>query len=520
MADVLYRKYRPLTFAEVTEQQHVVKTIMNQLSGGKVAHAYLFAGPRGVGKTTIARLLARAVNCEARQIGQAEPCNTCASCCEAKQGRFLDIVEIDAASQTRVEETRENIIENVRFAPSRGKFKVFIIDEVHMLSTSSFNALLKTLEEPPEHAMFILATTELHKIPATIISRCQRFDFHRIPADEIIARLKKLSTAEGVTVEETVLATIARLSEGCLRDAESLLAQVLALGEEHISSKEASLVLPATHTEAVRKLLEVIAQKDSSSIVSLLTKSVEEGASMRHLLDELLAVTRSLLLTSLGGTHDDQLDTATKSTLDVCKTLLTSQEIEQLLDLVLQARGRSTPSHLPQLPLEIALITFCLGGQPPGPRLGANFRAPIATTKALSLATFKVTSTPPVPLRVAAEPTTEEIVTEAQVNDLRDKWARCVALVGETNVALPLVLQNAEILRAEAGRVVIAFPYLMHVEKMREAKNQRILEDAIEAVIMKRVLVVFEHKRPAGADPAAELLEVFGGVMTEMNNQQ
>lgn len=501
MADVLYRKYRPATFADVSEQQHVVKTIMNQLASGKVAHAYLFAGPRGVGKTTIARLLARAVNCENRQANQSEPCNECSMCLDAKQGRFLDIVEIDAASQTRVEETRENIIENVRFAPSRGKYKVFIIDEVHMLSTSSFNAILKTLEEPPAHAMFILATTELHKIPATIISRCQRFDFHRIPADEIVARLGKISDTEGVEVEQPVLESIARLSEGCLRDAESLLAQVLALGEQKITTKEASLVLPATHTDTVRQLLDLTTERNGSEVVRLLGKSVEEGASMRHVLDEMLALTRSLLLVTLGGVHDDQLEASTRATLDSCKSRVTGQEIEQLLDLLLVARGRSTPSHLPQLPLELALLSFCLEHQAASSDGGATARPTVNVAPAA--AQQKSTSR-------AVQP-----VLDSEAKELQEKWNRCVDYVGQRNMTLRLVLNNGEVLRTEDGEIVIGFPYLMHVEKMSEGKNKRLLEDAIESILMKRIAIKFEHKRSAEATPEADLLEVFGGVVTE-----
>ncbi len=381
-----------------------------------------------------------------------------------------------------------------------------------MLSTSSFNAILKTLEEPPAHAMFILATTELHKIPATIISRCQRFDFHRIPADEIVTRLQKLSLAEGVEVEVEVLASIARLSEGCLRDAESLLAQVLALGETKITKKEASLVLPATHTDTVRSLLEAAAKKDSGQIVSLLSKSVEEGASMRHLLDELLALARSLLLISLGGAHDDQLDAATRATLDNCRSQVAPTDIEHLLDLLLSARGRSTPSHLPQLPLELALITFCLDHQPTSPSGGSTLRPTEAPAK--------LSATPLTPSTSSTTTTSASPILEAEAAELKEKWGRCVAYVAEKNMTLPLVLNNAEVLRTENGKVVIGFPYLMHVEKMSETKNKLLLEDAIESILMKRISVQFEHTKNPEATPEADLLEVFGGVVTETSSSQ
>ena len=256
MSEVIYRKYRPKTFAKVMGQKPIKITLQNEIKSISMAHAYLFVGPRGTGKTTLARLFARSLNCLNRLEKESEPCNECQACKLILDNRSLDVIEMDAASHTGVDNVRENIITASQVPPfNKEGYKIFVIDEVHMLSKSAFNALLKTLEEPPAKVIFILATTEIHKVPETIISRCQRFDFKKIPQKDIMQRLNEIIEWEKISIPENILMEIARKSEGCLRDAESLLGQISSLANGNITEELASLVLPRSHWQEIDNLI-------------------------------------------------------------------------------------------------------------------------------------------------------------------------------------------------------------------------------------------------------------------------
>ncbi len=290
------RKYRPTSFEEVLGQPHVVQTLINAISRNRVAHAYVFSGMRGVGKTTVARIFAKALNCE--QGPTSQPCGDCASCVEIARGNSVDVIEIDGASNTGVDDVRE-LRENIKFSPFHGTYRVYIIDEVHMLSNSAFNALLKTLEEPPDHSVFIFATTEVHKIPATILSRCQHFTFRRISRLEIIQQLRQVATKVGVQVEDRSLSALARASEGSMRDALSLLDQAVSFGGEQLHHEDLEILIGSVPDELVRRMVEAILENQASQAMSLVGELIDQGYDIRVFCREILERIRNLLIASV-----------------------------------------------------------------------------------------------------------------------------------------------------------------------------------------------------------------------------
>ena len=352
------RKYRPGTFDDVVGQSHVVQTLMNAVDTKRIAHAYLFSGTRGVGKTTVARILAKALNCEQGPTGH--PCNTCVNCVEITQGTSVDVMEIDGASNTSVDDVRE-IRENVKFSPFRGHYRVYIIDEVHMLSNSAFNALLKTLEEPPSHVVFIFATTEIHKIPATIMSRCQHYNFRRIARQEIIDRLRHVATQDGMTIEDRSFTALARASEGSMRDGLSLLDQAVAFGGKTIAHADLEVLLGAVPQELVQGMSAAILAQDSPAALAVLANLLDQGHDLKAFCSDVVERLRNLLVASVvpAGSELRSLIEASEEDihqLAVDAKQLTPEQLQELLTIFSQAEDSLRYSAHPRFVLEAAAV--------------------------------------------------------------------------------------------------------------------------------------------------------------------
>ncbi len=351
---VLARKYRPMVFEDVMGQEHVTRTLMNALRQQRIAHAYIFAGPRGVGKTTTARLLAKAVNCQNQPA--VNPCNTCESCVAITEGRSLDVIEIDGASNRGIDEIR-NLRENIRFSPATARYKIYIIDEVHMLTKEAFNALLKTLEEPPEHAIFIFATTEIHKVPLTILSRCQRFDFKRIPTKTIVHYLQQVAEKENIAVDEDSLLLIARKAEGGMRDALSILDQLIAFTDGKLTVESVRESLGLINEELFFELSDALLEKADSKIIDFVHTLFAHGHDSMDFLYGLQGFFRNLLIVKTTG-NTQLLETADvfKKRYHEYATKFDARDLLQFIDLLINTETTLKFSPNPQLVLEVLLL--------------------------------------------------------------------------------------------------------------------------------------------------------------------
>jgi len=542
----LYRKYRPQNFEEVVGQNHIKLTLEHEIKSCKIAHAYLFCGPRAVGKTTLARVVAKAINCEKRKEDSAQPCGKCQSCQEITGGRALDIIEIDAASHTGVDNVRENIIANARVAPTRCKYKVFIIDEVHMLSISAFNALLKIIEEPPEYVVFILCTTEVHKVPTTIISRCQRFDFKRISVSDMVRKLNYIIKAEKIKINKAILEAIARQSEGHMRDAESLLGQIVAIGGREITQEEADLVIPRSDLTEVVNLIEYLTKKDCASGIRLINKLVDEGIDLKIFVGDLIEILRKVMLTKISPALTQKLNLELGESLEI-KVNQISQDLTvgKLLvftERFIKARNELKGSFIIQLPIEIAITKLCFAearfinlasaakinplphaaGTASSPKYSSNQNSNNIIKNAKTASSAKVTAN-----------------TKFDQNQLLARWNEVLAKVKQYNHSLSFILRVCQPRDLSGNQLCLAFKYKFHKDRVSEpnikATVEKILRQVyglpltIEAVIDENLQVAGEklastnsikedvsnnppqEKETEKSDMVDNLLKTFGG---------
>lgn len=517
----LYRKYRPQSFEDIVGQQHVVKTLQNAIKSNKVAHAYLFCGPRGVGKTTIARLLAKAINCsDLKTENKTESCDKCNFCKEINKGRAVDIIEIDAASNRGIDEIRE-LKEKIKFTPNVLKYKVFIIDEVHMLTIEAFNALLKTLEEPPSHAIFVLATTEAHKIPATILSRCQRFDFKKLTQAEISKQLLKIAKKENVKIDEKSLNLLASNASGSSRDGLSLLNQVLSLEDDNIAYEDTKAILGISDLSQAIDFLDFLIKKDAHGAVKLINDLTDSGYDLKQFYKNLIDYFRKLLISKI---NNDLLSGEVSFTGEQLEKLkeqsekLTSKEIIFFIGSFIRAKKEIDDNVIPQLPLEIATIEvikpkedninkvrFEEGAVDNNKKTLPNNKQAAPTNKEERLLPKEPEKEISKPKEISTnnkvdnsvvdydenekeeESTTTKLDLET-IKNLNINWANFIKEVSSKNFTLGSFLNACNPIEIQNNKVVLACKYSFHKEKLRDLKNKKIIEDVAEKLFKVRML--------------------------------
>lgn len=495
----LYRDYRPQNFTEVLGQNHIKITLQNEISANKLAQAFLFCGPRAVGKTTLARVLAKTVNCLERKDGEFEPCNKCSSCVSTTEGKNLDVVEIDAASNTGVDNVRENIIGFSRLTPVNSKYKVFIIDEVHMLSISAFNALLKIIEEPPMHVIFILCTTEIQKVPLTIISRCERFDFKRINVSDIVKKLSTIARAEKIDIDDEVLEAVARRSGGHLRDAESLLGQIFSLGDKKITLEQVELVIPHYNNNEAVDLIEHLSRKDAAKAISLINGLVDTGVNLKNFAGELIGLLRKIILNKVNPSLADNFGLNLGESLEIkINAVSANLSWEQLLSFTkrfLEAYNDNKNPLISQLPLELAIIDLCFGASRdyvPAASFGSSSAGQVrnlaasnntktATTDTIiKKQTIEISSEQNISGAVAQPPAKNHLNLDQ--SSVMEKWPEFLVKIKKHNHSLSFVLQNCQPQDVKDDRLCLIFKYKFHQDRINDASIKSIVETTLAEV--------------------------------------
>ena len=544
----LYRQWRPRDFEGLVGQEHVSVTLKNAIMSGRISHAYLFTGPRGTGKTSTAKVLAKALNCE--EGPTATPCNHCRSCELINEGAAMDVYEIDAASNRGIDEIRD-LRENVKFSPAQSRYKIYIIDEVHMLTNEAFNALLKTLEEPPAHVVFVLATTEPHRIPATILSRCQRYDFRRVGVRELTDHLTHIARESGIDATPEAIRLIALQSDGGVRDAVSILDQCSVLGNDGVGEKEVRDLLGLVGQEAVYRLYEAIADGDGATGLTVLEEQMVLGKDARQLLIELAGYCRSLMLFRAAPNLDSPVLAAYgRDRLTADSRRLEHEALVRLVELFYEAANNARWSVDPRITAEMALLTACVrepaspaAVEPPSrpaprplPRPEPKVEPkPAPAAAPVAKATASASSPPrPVPERSAAAPQAGTVaLSEPDLDRAMEELLRKVEQAGKRSVKE--LLKDAALAGYADGVMTLLFQRTMIRERVEKDDIRKWLEGLLSQIVGTPIRLHCTTERGSGgkpavpaAQPAAEEIpeavlrvqKLFGGKITKIEEEQ
>jgi DNA polymerase-3 subunit gamma/tau len=483
-------KWRPQSFDEIVGQNHIVTNLKSALANNRLAHAYIFAGPRGIGKTSTARILAKSLNC--KDGPTVKPCQICPSCLEISQGRSFDVIEIDGASNRGIDEIR-TLRENVKFAPVQGKFKIYIIDEVHMLTLEAFNALLKTLEEPPEFVKFIFATTQPNKVILTILSRCQRLDFRRISVMEIIAQLEKIAAAEKINVTKDVLFAIAKSSDGALRDAESVLDQLASFCGGEVALRDVVSILGLVEQEALFEITDKIIRKDPGAVLDLLNGIIDQGKDISVFLDNFIEHWRNLMIAKVSRADFKLVDLPQ----DICDRLLkqaesfTLDEIFGGFNILVAAREMSKRIDSLRIPLEIALVKLSYDKKnSSGAKIvtapeNKQIDSPQAPLKKIEP---KLSHPAPKENIPEPEPPTVNTVT---FDEIKNAWGDIMDSIGKIKMHVATYLGHGELMGIDNNALTIAVANNYYKESLESKENKNMIEKVLAQILHADLKVKF-----------------------------